>query len=102
VVITGAPPASVCAGANINMLASSTHSFKVNFCKFTNETRPAIEDASHGSGQKYLAALNGVCAGGGYEGWPWPATRSSWWTTGIPPSVSPRFRSWACCPGQAV
>ena len=56
-----------CAGANINMLASSTHAFKVNFCKFTNETRLAIEDASPASGQKYLAALNGVCAGGGYE-----------------------------------
>jgi benzoyl-CoA-dihydrodiol lyase len=67
VVITGALPRVFCAGANINMLASSTHSFKVNFCKFTNETRLAIEDASAGSGQKYLAALNGVCAGGGYE-----------------------------------
>jgi benzoyl-CoA-dihydrodiol lyase len=67
VVITGALPRVFCAGANINMLASSTHAFKVNFCKFTNETRLAIEDASSGSGQKYLAALNGVCAGGGYE-----------------------------------
>src|SRR5213075_3589854 len=52
---------------NINMLATSSHGFKVNFCKFTNETRLAIEDASAHSGQKYLAALNGVCAGGGYE-----------------------------------
>jgi len=67
VVITGALPRVFCAGANINMLASSTHAFKVNFCKFTNETRLAIEDASLRSGQKYLAALNGVCAGGGYE-----------------------------------
>jgi benzoyl-CoA-dihydrodiol lyase len=67
VVVTGALPRVFCAGANINMLASSTHAFKVNFCKFTNETRLAIEDASQGSGQKYLAALNGVCAGGGYE-----------------------------------
>jgi benzoyl-CoA-dihydrodiol lyase len=67
VVVTGALPRVFCAGANINMLASSTHAFKVNFCKFTNETRLAIEDASRGSGQKYLAALNGVCAGGGYE-----------------------------------
>ncbi len=56
-----------CAGANINMLSSSSHAFKVNFCKFTNETRLAIEDASRGSGQKFLAALNGTCAGGGYE-----------------------------------
>ena len=67
VVVTGALPRVFCAGANINMLASSTHSFKVNFCKFTNETRLGIEDASANSGQKYLAALNGVCAGGGYE-----------------------------------
>ncbi len=55
------------AGANIHMLGSSTHAFKVNFCKFTNETRLAIEDASAHSGQKYLAACNGVTAGGGYE-----------------------------------
>jgi benzoyl-CoA-dihydrodiol lyase len=67
VVITGALDRVFCAGANINMLASSTHASKVNFCKFTNETRLAIEDASAVSGQKYLAALNGVCAGGGYE-----------------------------------
>jgi len=67
VVVTGALERVFCAGANINMLASSSHAFKVNFCKFTNETRLAIEDASAHSGQKYLAALNGVCAGGGYE-----------------------------------
>jgi len=54
-------------GANIHMLGSSTHAFKVNFCKFTNETRLAIEDACEHSGQKYLAACNGVTAGGGYE-----------------------------------
>ena len=56
-----------CAGANIPMLGSSTHAFKVNFCKFTNETRLYIEDASAHSGIKFLAALNGTCAGGGYE-----------------------------------
>ncbi len=56
-----------CAGANIPMLAGSAHGFKVNFCKFTNETRLSIEDASEGSGQRYLAALNGTTAGGGYE-----------------------------------
>jgi len=67
VVVTGGLERVFCAGANINMLASSSHAFKVNFCKFTNETRLAIEDASRHSGQKYLAALNGVCAGGGYE-----------------------------------
>lgn len=55
------------AGANIFMLASSTHHFKVNFCKFTNETRLAIEDATEHSGQTYIAALNGTASGGGYE-----------------------------------
>ena len=67
VVVTSGSERVFCAGANINMLATSSHAFKVNFCKFTNETRLAIEDASMHSGQKYLAALNGVCAGGGYE-----------------------------------
>jgi benzoyl-CoA-dihydrodiol lyase len=56
-----------CAGANIPTLAKSAHGFKVNFCKYTNETRLSIEDASRHSGQKYLAALAGTCAGGGYE-----------------------------------
>src|SRR5437867_2323485 len=56
-----------CAGANIFMLGSSSHPFKVNFCKFTNETRLAIEDASAFSGQHYIAACNGTTAGGGYE-----------------------------------
>jgi benzoyl-CoA-dihydrodiol lyase len=55
------------AGANIYMLAGSSHPFKVNFCKFTNETRLAIEEASQESGQRYLAALNGIASGGGYE-----------------------------------
>src|SRR5262245_62081110 len=56
-----------CAGANIRMLAGSTHAHKVNFCKFTNETRNAMEDASAASGQKYLCAVRGTAAGGGYE-----------------------------------
>lgn len=56
-----------CAGANIFMLGGSSHGFKVNFCKFTNETRLAMEEASAHSGLKFLAAVNGVCAGGGYE-----------------------------------
>ncbi|MBT5572437.1 MAG: benzoyl-CoA-dihydrodiol lyase [Alphaproteobacteria bacterium] len=56
-----------CAGANIRMLAGASHGHKVNFCKFTNETRNAIEDASGNSGQRYLAAVTGACAGGGYE-----------------------------------
>src|SRR6266850_3159774 len=56
-----------CAGANIGALAKASHGHKVNFCKFTNETRLAIEDASGHSGQRYLAAVNGTAAGGGYE-----------------------------------
>ena len=56
-----------CAGANIGALARATHGHKVNFCKFTNETRLMIEDASENSGQRYLAAINGTAAGGGYE-----------------------------------
>ncbi len=56
-----------CAGANIKMLAGANHADKVNFCKFTNETRGAIEDASQNSGQIYIAAVEGACAGGGYE-----------------------------------
>lgn len=56
-----------CAGANIFMLGTSAHGFKVNFCKYTNETRLAIEDASANSGQRYVAACNGTTAGGGYE-----------------------------------
>jgi benzoyl-CoA-dihydrodiol lyase len=67
VVITSAKERIFCAGANIFMLRSSTHAWKVNFCKFTNETRLAMEDASTNSGIKFVAALNGICAGGGYE-----------------------------------
>src|SRR6186713_3591566 len=67
VVITSLKERIFCAGANIFMLRGSTHAWKVNFCKFTNETRLAMEDASENSGLKFLAALNGICAGGGYE-----------------------------------
>jgi benzoyl-CoA-dihydrodiol lyase len=67
VVITSLKERVFCAGANIFMLRGSSHAWKVNFCKFTNETRLAIEDASEHSGLKFIAALNGICAGGGYE-----------------------------------
>jgi len=67
VVVTSANPQIFCAGANIMMLRSSTHAFKVNFCKFTNDTRCSIEDASAHSGQRWVAALNGTTSGGGYE-----------------------------------
>ncbi len=67
VVVTSLKPRIFCAGANIYMLGTSSHAFKVNFCKFTNETRCAIEDDSRASGRRYLAALNGTASGGGYE-----------------------------------
>src|SRR5436190_2375675 len=56
-----------CAGANIRMLAGSTHAHKVNFCKFTNETRNGLEDSSENSGQRFITVVNGTAAGGGYE-----------------------------------
>jgi len=67
VVITSAKDRVFCAGANIKMLGQSGHGFKVNFCKFTNETRNSMEDASANSGQTYICAINGPAAGGGYE-----------------------------------
>jgi benzoyl-CoA-dihydrodiol lyase len=67
VIVTSLKERIFCAGANIMMLRGSTHNWKVNFCKFTNETRLGMEDASAHSGLKFLAALNGICAGGGYE-----------------------------------
>ena len=67
VVITSLKERIFCAGANIFMLGGSSHGFKVNFCKFTNETRLAMEDASAHSGIKFVCAVNGICAGGGYE-----------------------------------
>jgi len=67
VIVTSGQPRVFCAGANIRMLASSTHHFKVNFCKYTNETRVGMEEASRESGITFIAALNGTAAGGGYE-----------------------------------
>jgi len=67
VVITSARDKVFCSGANIFMLGLSSHAWKVNFCKFTNETRNGLEDSSQHSGLKFLAAVNGACAGGGYE-----------------------------------
>src|SRR5256884_1546064 len=67
VILTSGKDRVFCAGANIRMLGQSSHAWKVNFCKFTNETRNAIEEASGESKQVWLAAVNGPCAGGGYE-----------------------------------
>src|ERR1700712_6058371 len=67
VIVTSAKDRVFCSGANIFMLGVSSHAWKVNFCKFTNETRNGIEDSSKHSGLKFVAAVNGACAGGGYE-----------------------------------
>src|SRR6476619_271916 len=67
VILTSGIERVFCSGANIFMLGMSSHAWKVNFCKFTNETRNAIEDASRHSGLKFIAACNGTTAGGGYE-----------------------------------
>src|SRR5262249_32694971 len=67
VVVTSAMDGVFSSGANIFMLGTSTHAFKVNFCKYTNETRLSIGDATEHSGQSYVAALNGIASGGGYE-----------------------------------
>ncbi len=67
VVVTSSKERIFCSGANIFMLGLSSHGWKVNFCKFTNETRNGIEDSSRSSGLKFIAAVNGACAGGGYE-----------------------------------
>ena len=67
VVVTSLKDKVFCSGANIFMLGVSSHGWKVNFCKFTNETRNGLEDSSTNSGLKFLAAVNGACAGGGYE-----------------------------------
>src|SRR2546421_8480940 len=72
VIVTSGKERVFCAGANIRMLSQSAHGWKVNFCKFTNETRNALEEATGESRQFYLCAVNGPCAGGGYE--PAPAT----------------------------
>nr|HET7859519.1 enoyl-CoA hydratase-related protein [Caldimonas sp.] len=67
VIVTSGKDRVFCSGANIFMLGTSSHAWKVNFCKFTNETRNGIEDTSKHSGIKFVAAVNGACAGGGYE-----------------------------------
>src|SRR5712672_3931619 len=67
VIVTSGKSRMFCSGANIYMLGTSSHAWKVNFCKFTNETRNGMEDSSRHDGLKFLAALNGTTAGGGYE-----------------------------------
>src|SRR5256885_7858383 len=67
VLLRSGKPRVFCAGANIRMLAGATHAHKVNFCKFTNETRNGLEDSSENSGQRFITVVNGTAAGGGYE-----------------------------------
>src|ERR1051325_3823392 len=67
ILLRSAKPKVFCAGANIRMLAGATHAHKVNFCKFTNETRNGLEDSSENSGQRFISVVNGTAAGGGYE-----------------------------------
>src|SRR6266498_4889120 len=67
ILLRSAKPRVFCAGANIRMLAGATHAHKVNFCKFTNETRNGLEDSSENSGQRFVTVINGTAAGGGYE-----------------------------------
>ena len=101
VILTSGRERVFCSGANIFMLGQSSHGWKVNFCKFTNETRNGLEDSSRDGGLKFLAAVNGACAGGGYE-LAWPATRSCWWTTALLPCRCPRCPCWACCRAPAA
>ena len=101
VVVTSAKERMFCAGANIKMLAASPHSWKVNFCKFTNETRNGIEDATEHSGQTWIAALNGTAAGGGYE-LALACDRSCSSTTAPRPSPCRRCRCSVCFPAPAA
>jgi benzoyl-CoA-dihydrodiol lyase len=93
VVMSSAKEKVFCAGANIRMLADSSHAWKVNFCKFTNETRNGMEDASANSGQTYLAAGTS---------WPWPATTSCWSTTAPPRCRCLSCRCSGCYPAPAA
>jgi benzoyl-CoA-dihydrodiol lyase len=92
VVLTSAKEKVFCSGANIFMLGVSSHAWKVNFCKFTNETRNGLEDSSKYSGLKFLAAVN----------WRWPATRSSWSMTAPARSACLKCLCSVCCPAPAA
>ncbi len=101
VIVSGGLDKMFCAGANIQMLAGASHHHKVNFCKFTNETRNSIEDATERarsrSGWRPSTAPPPAAA----TSWPWPATTSSWSTTGPRRCRCPRCRSSASCPAPA-
>ena len=90
-----------CSGANINMLGLCTHDHKVNFCKFTNETRLAIEDASEHSGPDATSARSTASPPAAATSWRWPAIRSCWPTTAPARSRCPSCRCSPCCPAPA-
>ena len=100
VLLRSGKPRVFCAGANIRMLAGASHVHKVNFCKFTNETRNAIEEASAASGLRTICVINGTAAGGGYELALAPIT-SSWWMMAPPRCPYPRCRCSRCCRAPA-
>ena len=98
VIVTSGKEKVFCAGANIRMLAAAPHAWKVNFCKFTNETRNGIEDASANSGQTYLAASTAPPPAAGTS-WPWPASTSCSSTTGPRRSSLPELPLLGVLPG---
>ncbi len=100
VVMTSAKDRVFCAGANIRMLAGSTHDHKVNFCKFTNETRNGIEDATDFSARPISPRSTAVAPAAAMN-WRWPATRLSCWMMAPPPYPCRKCRFWRCCPGPA-
>ena len=93
VVLTSARERMFCSGANIYMLGLSSHGWKVNFCKFTNETRNGMEDSSRHEGLRFLAAVTR---------WRSPAMKSCWSTIAPRPSACRRFRCSACCPERVA
>ena len=97
VVVTSGNEKVFCAGANIRMLAGSGHAWKVNFCKFTNETRNGIEDASATPGRRISPRSTGAPRAGATS-WRWPASGSCSWTTARRWCRCPSCRCWECCP----
>ena len=90
-----------CAGANIRMLAGATHAHKVNFCKFTNETRNGLEDSSENSGQRFISRRSTAPRPAAATNWRWRPITSSWPTTAPPRCRCRKCRCWRCCRAPA-